>query len=268
MKTTIYSFLKLIFVGLLFIIPTISFSNIIILNGLTHENTASSGSSYKGTIQLQNTANTVKSVRVYQKDYWFSYKGETLHGEPGSLKRSNSKWITYNPEFVELQPDETRTIDFEVKIPADDSLRGTYWSVLMIENIVPPDTSNYNSGVTIKTSIRYAIQIITNIGNTGNSNLQFNGLNLAKNENNSYISVALENTGETILKPVLSLELFDQNGNSVGVIKSEKRKTFPETSVTIVLNLEGIKPGTYNGVLIADCENDNVFGTNISFELI
>jgi hypothetical protein len=33
------------------------------------------------------------------------------------------------------------------------------------------------------------------------------------------------------------------------------------------LRLDGIKPGNYNGVLVADCNDDHVFGTNVSFEI-
>ena len=81
------------------------------------------------------------------------------------------------------------------------------------------------------------------------------------------LHVALKNTGERMLRPELAVELFDAEGNSLGVVKAERRKTYPGTSVLIALELKGIKPGNYNGVLVADCENDHVFGTNVSFEI-
>jgi hypothetical protein len=137
----------------------------------------------------------------------------------------------------------------------------------MVEGIVPPDTTEYSSGVTINTAIRYAIQIITNIGETGTRDIQFLGLELGKQEETTSLHVAVENTGERLLRPELALELFDEAGNSVGVLKAESRKTFPGTSVLITLRLEGIKPGNYTGVLVADCDNDHVFGTNVSFEI-
>jgi hypothetical protein len=65
----------------------------------------------------------------------------------------------------------------------------------------------------------------------------------------------------------MSLEIFDEAGNSVATLKSERRKTFPGTSIMIQLELEGIKPGNYTGVLVADCDEDNIFGTNLSLEI-
>jgi hypothetical protein len=260
--------LKILFlVGILLVfIPFISHSNIIVLNGLTHENQAQPGDSYRGTIQIQNASEKMKSVRIYQRDYWFSYTGESKHDPAGTMERSNADWISFNPELLNLGPNETTEVTFEVTVP-QDSLAGTFWSVIMVEGIIPPDTTNYSSGVTINTAIRYAVQVVTNIGETGTSDIQFLGMELGKEEETNLLYVALENTGERMLRPELALELFDDSGNSLGVLKAERRKTFPGTSVMITLRLEGIKPGNYNGVLVADCNDDHVFGTNVSFEI-
>ena len=252
---------------LLLLSSSLLFGSIVVLNGLTHEQTATPGEIYKGTIQIQNTANIERSVRVYLKDYLFNSSGESRHDPPGTLARSNSGWITFNPELLNLSPGEKATIDYEVKVPVQDSLKGTYWSVIMVEGILPPDTTKFNRGVTINTAIRYAVQIVTNIGNSGASDLQFKELEIVKQDQINTLSVSIENTGERQLKPEVALELFDENGNSAGVIKAEPKKTFPGTSININLSLNGIKPGKYTGVLIADCDEDHVFGTNISFEL-
>jgi hypothetical protein len=248
------------------VLSFISAGNIIVLNGLTHENQAQPGETYRGSIQIQNASENTKSVRVYQRDYWFSYTGESKHDPAGTMERSNAGWMTFNPEMLDMAGNEKATIEFEVSVPSE-SLSGTYWSVIMVEGIVPPDTASYNSGVTINTAIRYAVQVVTTIGETGTSDIQFLGLELGQQEETPLLHVALENTGERMLRPELALELFDEAGNSAGVIKAERRKTFPGTSVLITLRLEGIKPGNYTGVLVADCDADHVFGTNVSFEI-
>ena len=251
------------------IISSLSFvhAGIVVMNGLTHEYQVQPGESYRGTIQIQNAENKEKSVKVYQTDYWFSYTGESRHDSAGTIPRSNAKWITYNPELMTLEANQTTEIEFEIKVPANDTLKGTYWSVIMVEGIVPPDTSSNKSGVTINTSIRYAVQIITNLAKPGKSDMQFLGLQMAKEDDVNYLNVMVENTGERLLRPELSVELFDASGNSVGVIKADRKKTYPGTSVRIVLPLEGIKPGKYSGVLVADCDEDHIFGTNVSLEV-
>jgi len=259
---------KFVFVFIFLFVPVAMLNaTIVVLNGLTHENQIQSGESYRGVIEVQNTGDFEKGVRIYLRDYWFSYLGESRHDPGGTLERSNAHWINYNPELLNLSPGEKATIDFEVQVPQNDSLSGTYWSVVMVEGITKPDTTR-RTGVTINTAIRYAVQIITNIGNSGIRDIQFLGLDLARENENNVLNVFIENTGERLLRPELALELFDEAGNTAGIVKADPRKIYPGTSVGITLDLQGIKPGNYNGVLVADCDEDHVFGTNVSFELM
>lgn len=261
-------FVKIIFIFII-VLACKSFvsGSIVVLNGLTHEHTVDQGETFKGIIEVQNTANIERHVKAYQRDYLFDYTGESKHDVPGTVSRSNSGWITFNPELFVLGPGEKTTIEYEIKVPMGDSLTGTFWSVIMVEGIIPPDTTKSGKGVTINTAIRYAVQIVTNIGNSGTSDLQFLGLNLFKNDKVNILDVILQNTGERQLKPEISFEIFDEKGISAGIFKSERRKTFPGTSIKTSLPLEGIKPGKYAGVLVADCDENHVFGTNFSFEI-
>jgi len=242
-------------------------ANILVLNGLTHETISQSGGSYRERIEIQNSGTEERDVRVYIRDYWFSYSGESRHDEPGTLERSNASWIRYSPELLTLKPNEKGYVDFEVNVPQNDSLKGTYWSVIMVEGILPVDTTASSGGVKINTAIRYAVQIITNIGETGKHDLQFAAMELVQDEGQKILNVAVENTGEYILKPEVSIELFDSGGNSVGVFKADRRKTLPGTSIRASIILEGIKPGNYTAILVADCDEDHIYGTNLSLEI-
>lgn len=259
---------RFIFIAIFLFAPVAMLNaTIVVLNGLTHENQVQPGETYRGVIEVQNTGDAEKGVRVYIRDYWFSYSGESRHDPGGTLERSNANWTNYNPELLNLGAGEKATIDFEVHVPENDSLTGTYWSVIMVEGITKPDTTR-RTGVTINTAIRYAVQIITNIGNSGTRDIQFLGLDVARQNENNILDVFIENTGERLLRPELALELFDEAGNSAGIVKADARKVYPGTSVEISIDLEGIKPGKYTGVLVADCDEDHVFGTNVSFELM
>lgn len=242
-------------------------ANIIVVNGLTHEFQVVPGQVYRGTIEVQNASNEAKSVRIYQTDYWFSYSGESKHEEPGRMERSNADWVKVNSSFATLQANETQIINFEITVPANNNLKGTYWSVIMVEGVEPPEVQNEKTGFTINTVVRYAIQIITETGNTDQVNLRFLHLGLISDEGVPVLEVDIENTGEKMLKPVISVELFNDKGESQGVIRIDRRRIYPGTSIKALVRLEGIKPGNYTGVLIADCDDDYVFGTQLNLEL-
>lgn len=150
--------------------------------------------------------------------------------------------------------------------PEKSDLTGTYWSIIMVEGMAPPDTTKTQKGVSINTVLRYAIQVISHIGSTGSQDLQFPKLNMVK-ENGNLLQVDIENTGERAVRPEVSLELFNENGISQGIIQTDPKRIYPGTSIRSTLKLDGVKPGKYSGILVAKCDEEHIFGTNIDIEL-
>lgn len=254
---------------LLFVLVFVSTSNgnILIMNGLTHEHLALQGETKNGIIELKNISETAQSIQLYQRDYWYSYNGDSRNDDPGTMKRSNATWININPTFITLGPNETTTVEYEIKVPSGDTIKGSYWSVIMVEGLTPPDTSKSERGIKINTVIRYAIQVITNIGDTGERNLSFIDFNLSREDNITQLSVALENVGERLLRPEVSLEVFNTEGVSKGVFKAIRRKLYPGTSAKVFLDLTELETGSYSSLLIADCGDDYVFGSNLTLDI-
>ena len=137
----------------------------------------------------------------------------------------------------------------------------------MVEPRDPIHVQKDESGYNIQSKVRYAIQIICNIGGTGTTDLNFLNISQQKNENQHSLEVDIENIGQILVKPTLSLELFTSEGSSLPIIRSEKQRLFPNSSKKYILDILDIKPGTYQGILIADCETDDLFGVNITLHL-
>jgi hypothetical protein len=243
------------------------FADVMVLNGLTHEFTVTGGSKATGSIRLANASEQVRSVRLYQTDYRFTQAGDSHYDQPGTLSRSNASWITLNQLFVTLQPKEEINVEFELVVPELNVLTGTYWSVIMVEGLKPPDTETSTQGISINTILRYAIQIISHIGDTGSRNLEFLAFDLSQSEGIAQFDVSIGNSGERGLRPELSLELFDENGRSVGIFRADSKRIYPDTSTRFTIPLRDIPPGNYTGVLLADCHDDYIFGTNVSIQL-
>ena len=137
----------------------------------------------------------------------------------------------------------------------------------MIEPRDPIHVQKDKSGYSIQSKIRYAIQIVCNIGETGTTDLKFLNISQEKYKDRHYLEVAIENSGQILLKPTLSLELFDEQGNSLPILKAEKQRIFPNSSKKYIIEIDEIKPGVYQGILIADCDTDDLFGVNITLNL-
>lgn len=242
-------------------------ANVVINNGLTHIHVVDGDYIIKGKIEIQNTDAEPQVVKVYQKDYTFNHKGEVFYNEPGLAPRSNAKWIDFSPSYFELAPKEESIILYEIKVPEEEILTGSYWSILMVEGQRAASEAPNPKSLTINTIVRYAVQIVTNIGETGERNLEFVKAGLKREQGEKFSEIAIENTGERLLQPMISLELFNDNGENVGVVKAEKKKIYPGTSTKFLLDLAKFPEGEYQAIVLADCNEEDIFGLNLTLKI-
>lgn len=254
---------------LVFVSVTITGSRagVVILNGLSHEFGVNPGELYTGTIQLQNSSEDKQWVKLYQTDYFFNHKGESFYNDPGSQLRSNAPWIDISSTYFALAPREVREVNFQVRVPENDTLNGTYWSIIMVEAVEETDTTGLKNGVQVQSVMRYGVQVITNINDASKASLDFLDVSLSREETSNYLDVTIMDTGNKGLRTVLSAEFFNQDGVSLGVFSAERRRLFPETSATIRIELKGLEKGEYQVLLLADCMDDDIFGMNINIKL-
>ena len=237
-----------------------SFASIEVLGSLKHVENGKPGDIIKGEIKIQNNDNTDQEVKVYQTDLLYNLQDNTFYDEPGSNKRSNAHWIQFSPKSVILKGKEVRTIQYEITIPKDDSLKGTYWSVLMVEGVVPIDP-NQKGDLSIRTVTRYAIQVVSEIADKGKGSLKFMEPTLIKEGTKLFLAVDLINNGDHYIAPDVSIELFDDKGVSIRVINASKKGLYPTTSTRFRFDLEGIPGGkTYQAMIVAAGLDNDVFG--------
>lgn len=252
---------------LLSLLPIHSFCALEILGSTVHKQTGLPGDIHTGTIKIYNAGDFNQEVKVYPTDYLFNYKGQSFYNKPVSHKRSNANWIEFSPKFIILKAKETQYIQYEVKIPQDDSLSGTYWSILMVEGVNPINT-NSSEQLNIKTSTRFANQIITNLTNKGIGELRFMQPTLLSEGDIFFFDVVMENTGTRLISPKVTAEFFDETGNSVKIFETAKNGMYPSTSALFRFRIEGIKSKkTYQVLIIADGGNDDVFGLESTLSL-
>lgn len=244
-----------------------SFASVEVIGSLKHTQTSKPGEFYTGEIELQNSGSSKQEIRVYQTDLLYNYEEYTYYDEPVTHKRSNAPWVEFSPKTLVLQPNERAFIQYKVKVPDTDTLNGTFWSILMVESVNPvtPDTSGQ---LNIQTITRYGVQIITELEDKGKGNLKFFEPVLLTENDNLILAVDIENTGDHYIRPEVSIELYDEEGNSVKKIQAGSKGLFPSTSSRFRMKLEGLEAKQeYQALIIAAGKNENVFGLEYTLYL-
>ncbi len=258
---------KIIFFALFscLLMPNVAQAGIIIVGGLTQEREATVGEFYEGVIFIRNPLEEPLEVKLYQTDYLFFYDGRSIYGEPGMDKRSNAQWISFNPHRQVIPPKDVSEVKYTLKVPEDETLVGTYWSMLMVEEISKssPEFSMPEKGrpaLGIRQVIRYGVQMITHISDTGIRKIKFLDKKLIIQDEKTILQMDIENIGERWLTPTMWVELYDSQGTRVNRLESDKKRIYPGCSVRHDVDLTDVPKGKYRALVVVDNGDEYVFG--------
>lgn len=250
-------------------------AGVLMQGGYSHEFNTTPGGVYKKSFTLKNTGNAAQEIKLYLEDYMFntnqtSFSAVELRKNP----RSNSQWIRFSPNRVVLAPGTERKIDYTLTIPAG-SYTGTYWSALIVEPVSPasPESAqnqhdNHKVNMNIRQVSRHAIQIVAQMGNTGKIDLKLSNPAMNKQDGQRIFSLDSHNAGTRWIKPKVWLDVYNEAGDAVGKFTGEGARIYPNTSVTLPVDISALKQGKYSGLFVVDGgDNSEILATDINLTI-
>lgn len=239
--------------------PVVARAQIAVLSSTVEEHEALKGESYTGRIVIANPTNTPQPVRIYQTDYTFDATGVTIYGDPGTTSRSNASWVTPQSQRVVVPPRSELTVPYSVKVPPNDSLRGTYWSMIMVAGAeTAPSMSGSRGQVGIGQVIQYGIQVATHIGSTGRRAVKFSNPSASHTAKGAALDIDVTSSGDRATRPTLSVEIYDAQGALRGKGKQVRGLLYPGTALRQHFEFGSLPPGTYKALVFADTGEDPV----------
>lgn len=255
----------------LLFLPLLGRAQVGIVNGLTQEKVSQPGEAFQSFITVRNYGPTAEDIRIYQTDYAFTFDGKGFYDPPGKAARSNAAWISPGRKQLTIAGSSQVELRYAAKVPDDPNLVGTYWSVIMVE-VVPkapgaqPGAPNKDANLGITQVMRYAVQIVTHIGDTGSRKLKFIGMELLQEKGQKTFQVDVANDGERWLRTFSRLELYNLKGELVGNYEGERLRTYPGTSVRFKFDVSHVTEGRYKALVMLDNKDSYVFGAQYTLD--
>lgn len=256
--------------GIIFLLLFIFLNNfcdaaVSVVGELSHEKIVKLGERVEGIIFLKNNGEIPAEVRIYQTDYLFFADGRNIYSEPGSVSRSNAKWISLGPTRLTILPNQTNPVHYILQVPDDSSLKGSYWSMIMVEPIAlaPLESITKEKGkikLGVQTIVRYGIQIVTDIGDTGVRKIRFANKKIINEEGKKLLQIDIENIGERWLSPLVWTEIYNEKGQSMGRLQGDKFRIYPGCSVRQKFDLTRLMKGKYKALIVCDNGDEHIFG--------
>lgn len=246
--------------------PATSAAQISVVGSTVEEHTAARGQSYEGTILVRNQTAQPQSVRIYQTDYRFFADGTSHFDDPASSPRSNAAWIKPSATSIVVPPSGEITLGYTVSVPKADTLRGSYWSMIMVEGTptVPPTA---NKQVGIGAVVRYAVQLTTHLPETGTRKVSFANQTVTTDSlGHRVMEIDVQNAGERAYRPNMWVELYDAAGTLRVRREQQRGLLYPGTSLKQRFAFDALPKGSYKAVVFADSGDDSVFATQYKLE--
>lgn len=237
-----------------------------VVSSTLEEHAAAPGERYAGTVRVRNGGAEPRQVRVSSADYRFLADGRTFYEQPGTVERSSAAWVTFSPSRLTLAPGEEASVAYTVAVPADAALRGSYWSVLMVEAVDEAPAAVRSGRVGIAPTIRYAVQLATHVGQA-ERHIALEGARLTTDGGEKALQVDVVNTGQQADRLELRVDLFDAEGTPVGRLASTRGLVYPGSSIRQRFDLGAIPAGTYRALLVVDTGTAAVFGAEYTLRL-
>lgn len=239
--------------------PVAAHAQIAVIGSTVEEHDAAPGQRYEGTIVVRNLTTTPQPVRIYQTDYRFFADGTSHFDSAGSQSRSNAKWVRPSVSSLTLPPSTDVSLTYVVSVPAVDSLRGTYWSAIMIEGAptAPPTAGAHEIG--LGAVVRYAVQLATQLPTTGSRRVRLAKSAFAPDTAGTRtLAMTVENTGERAYRPNLWVELYDATGAQRARLGKQRGLLYPGSSLLQRFTFPSLPAGTYKAVVFADTGDETV----------
>lgn len=243
-----------------------SFAAVIILNGLTHTHSTSKGGVLSGKIKIKNDGKKEARVVIYKQDLVMSCDSPFDYQDINKHERSMGSWLKTNVDEKLLQPLEEYEISYTVNVPENISRAGTYWAEIMIES-ADPLTEEKKGNITIGSKVRYAVNIIADIGGFENPKLTFENIGFKTGDSTSKtVQIKIRNNGSFVSKTKLSIEIYNKSGEKIKVVEGIYKRIYPERCNDFEIQIKDLPKGKYEGVIVADNGKD-LFGANMTIEI-
>ena len=204
--------------------------------------TLSPGDSASYSIQLANDGGADAAVRTYLADVYTIVNGGfggRLRDEPIS---GTSRWIEYPTDVMDLAPGDRVTRELTVTVPLN-AAPGEYISAIFLENEVPVSA---DGSLGMDQVVRQAVAVALTVPGARAPAAAIGRAVHKVVAAGSVLQVALANTGNVRLHPLVSFTIDDASGTTVGTANVALDTFYSHTHAFMEIPLATpLAPGTY-----------------------
>jgi hypothetical protein len=217
-------------------------------------------------VDIANAGDDAITARTYAADVYTIINGgfgARLRGEP---QTGTTRWLDYRTDVRELPAGESVRRSFVVTVPAD-TRPGEYITSLVLENDRP--IRDGEAGLGLEQVVRQAVAVVVTVPGRRSPALVIGDATHSVVAGRSVVAVAVENTGNVRLKPVVTFTLADAAGTKVSETRVRMDTFYAHTDSFVEVQLARLLlPGRYTVKLALDDADQDVRTDAASIDVV
>ena len=221
-------------------------------------------------LNVKNHTDKKKTYLLSLSDWEVTESGAVNYLNPGTSNKSCADWITLNPPFFELQPNESKKIAVILRVPDTPEANATKWTMLFVQeakeqNETAAADKGTKAGVTVNPSVGvYIFQSPASYNNVA-ALIQ----NFREVEKGKIVAADVKNMGDVIVQGKVYLIVSDLQTAEEYQLEPREFTLLPGVTKTIQLSLpDSMAPGLYTLTAVLDYSPDkDLEGVIMDYEI-
>jgi hypothetical protein len=200
---------------------------------------ANAGEIQSKQINLINHSSKPQKYNLKISDYVLDSEGNKKSVPAGTSKRSCADWITINPSLIELNPNQSATIEALMTVPKDGF--STKWCMIYVE--VAKEQTSFEADKTLATGVQIVPRIVILVKQAPKSNNNYKASISGLKETTKFgdkqrsFEVLVTNLGDNVIDANVNLALADMQTAKEEKFNPVKVTVYPDANRIVKLEL-------------------------------
>ena len=234
------------------------------------EQSLRAGTTYSGSFELTNMSSFFAEIAIATDEYRYIFSEGTIPPPEGKKALPSCRtWLTFEKTNANLNPGESCTVNFLIKVPADareEHLCAVLFDEKRGHEEAPP--ASEAGSVRVHLTPRVSIPVYISIQEAQKIAAEITAVEVSAGpkKQSADFNITVKNTGTVHIRPLGTLVIFDEKGEVAKNIPTGKPlPIFAGYSEVIPVGCPSLGAGTYTAVVTMELSRDTIIQKKIGF---
>lgn len=195
-------------------------------------------------VNVVNQSEEPVEVKIYPVDAVTTKDGAFAPQSEDREKIDVGAWINMPTSELSLKPNETKVIDFTIKVPENAEV-GDHMGAIIVQNKEIPKTEE---GTAMQVVNRVGARIYLTVPGEIIKELEFKDFSWKMEKGQVVFYLTLTNKGNVRISPKEEIKIRDKSGNTIDKIKIAGREVFPKDTIVLPTKWEKTTAGKFTAL--------------------